>query len=120
MKSLMVKVVLSIILIFLFTYASAQKNQSESRDAEIYAEFYFNRGLDYANKGQLDQAISDYTKALEMNPRNAAAYNNRGIAYFHKREYKKSWTDVEKARSLGYQIDPEFLDNLRKASGRQN
>jgi hypothetical protein len=85
-----------------------------------YAEAYNNRGKAYSSKGQHDQAISDSTKALEMNPRHDKAYNNRGIAYFHKREYEKSWKDVEKAQSLGYQIDPEFLDNLRKASGRQN
>jgi tetratricopeptide (TPR) repeat protein len=112
----MVKMVLPIILIFLFTYASAQQKQTESRDVE----FYFNRGLGSYWKGQYDQAISDCTKALEINPRNAAAYNNRGIAYFHKREYEKSWKDVEKAQSLGYQIQPKFLDDLRKASGRQN
>jgi len=81
---------------------------------------YYNRGLAYANKGQLDQAISDYTKALEMNPRHDKAYNNRGIAYFHKREYEKSWKDVEKAQYLGFRIDPEFLDGLRNASGRKN
>ena len=116
MKSLMVKVVLPIILIFLFTYASAQQNQTESRDAE----FYYNRGLAYAKKGQYDQAISDYTRALEINPRDAGAYKNRGAAYYFKREYEKSWNDVKKAQSLGYQIHPKFLDQLRKASGRQN
>jgi len=115
-KSLMVKVVLPIILIFLFTYASAQQNQTESRDAE----FYNNRGVAYDKKGQYDQAISDFTKALEINPRHDKAYNNRGIAYFHEREYEKSWKDVEKAQYLGFRIDPEFLDNLRKASGRKN
>ena len=82
MKSLMVKVVLPIILIFLFTYASAQQNQTESRDAE----FYF----------------------------------NRGHAYYFQREYEKSWKDVENAQYLGYRIDPEFLDDLCKASGRKN
>jgi tetratricopeptide (TPR) repeat protein len=65
MKSLVVKVVLPIILIFLFTYASAQQNQSESRDAE----FYCNRGNAYLDKGQHQRAILDYTRALEINPR---------------------------------------------------
>ena len=77
LKSFMVKVALPIILIFLFTYASAQQNQTESRDAEFY--------------------------------------NNRGIAYYSKGEYEKSWKDIEKAESLGHQINPKFLDELRKA-----
>jgi hypothetical protein len=34
------------------------------------------------------------------------------------REYAKSW-DVRKIQDLGYQVDPNFLDDLRKASGRK-
>jgi tetratricopeptide (TPR) repeat protein len=33
------------------------------------AEFYFNRGLIYHEKGQYDQAITKYTKAIETNPK---------------------------------------------------
>jgi hypothetical protein len=32
--------------------------------------------------------ISDYDKAIEMNPRLAMAYNNRGFACVKKGEYK--------------------------------
>jgi tetratricopeptide (TPR) repeat protein len=81
---------------------------------------FYNRGTAYGKKGQYDQAISDFNKALEINPRYAEAYYSRGIAYYFKREYGKSWEDVGKAQSLGYQIDPKFLDQLRKASGRRN
>jgi tetratricopeptide (TPR) repeat protein len=81
---------------------------------------YYNRGVAYEEKGQYDLAISDYNKALEINPRFTDAYYNRGVTYYYKREYEKSWKDVKKAQSLGYQIDPEFLDRLRKLSGRQN
>ena len=100
----------------LFSCASTQQKQEESRDTD----FYIKQGIAYFKKGQYDQAISDFNKALEINPRDAWAYNSRGVAYYFKREYEKSWKDVEKAQSLGYQIHPEFLDDLRKASGRQN
>jgi len=50
---------------------------------------------------------------------NAGAYNNRGVAYYFKGEYKKAWVDVSKAQSLGGQVNPKFLDSFRKASGRQ-
>ena len=81
---------------------------------------YINRGVAYYSKGQYDQAISDYNKALEINPRYAEAYNNRGDAYLGKGQYDKSWEDVHKAQDLGYKIHPGFLKDLRKASGRQN
>ena len=66
-----------------------------------------------------DQAISDYSKALEINPKDTAAYNNRGMAYYRKGEYDKAWEDVHKAQSLGFQVRPGFLKNLREASGRE-
>ena len=82
-------------------------------------EANYNRGLAYGKKGQYDQAIADYTKAIEINPRHAKAYNNRGNAYFFKSDYEKAWDDVYKAQSLGCTVHPEFLRDLRQASGRQ-
>ena len=55
-----------------------------------------------------------------MNLRFAEAYYNRGRAYYLKGEYDKSLEDIKKAQGLGYQIPPKFLDDLRKASGKQN
>jgi Zn-dependent protease len=80
---------------------------------------HYNRGCDYYAQGKYDLAISEITRAIELNPKFAKAYNNRGIAYYHKGEYDKAWEDVNKARSLGYQVDTEFLKKLRKASGRE-
>lgn len=54
-----------------------------------------------------------------IDPNDAEAYNNRGLAYSDKKEYDKAWEDVYKAQSLGYKVHPEFLNALRKASGRQ-
>ena len=102
MKSIMVKVVLPIILIFLFTYASAQPKQTESRDAE----FCFNRGLGSYCKGQYDQAISDFTKALEINPRDTMVYNNRGVAYKNKGLYGQAISDLTKS----LEINPRYAD----------
>ena len=73
----------------------------------------------YWAKGQFDKAISDYNKAIELNPKYADAYYNRGVACYYKREYDKTWKDVHMAQSLGYQVHPGFLKALREASGRQ-
>lgn len=81
---------------------------------------YGNRGIAYAKTGQYSLAISDFSKVIEIDPTNAKAYFNRGISYFHKREYEKSWGDIKKAQALGYTIPPKFLEDLQKASGRQN
>jgi len=71
----------------------------------------------WEQKGDYDRAIDDFTKAIDINPRFATAYNNRAVTYLRKREYKKAWDDVHKAQKLGIKIHPKFLKELREASG---
>ncbi len=85
------------------------------------AEAYLNNGNTNLEKGYYDHAISDYSKAIQLDPKFASAYNNRGYAYYKKGEYDYAWTDINKAKSLGCEVEPEFLDALRKAvDGRYN
>ncbi|MHC4726606.1 MAG: hypothetical protein ACYS17_05200 [Planctomycetota bacterium] len=58
------------------------------------------------------------TKAIEANPRLAAAYFDRANAFYNKGEYDKVWDDIGNAQSLGYQVPKKFLKALRKVSGR--
>jgi hypothetical protein len=57
-------------------------------------------------------------KAIEANPRLAAAYYDRANVFYNKGEYDKVWEDINRARSLGYRIPKRFLKSLRKVSGR--
>jgi len=80
---------------------------------------YLNRAAAYSKKGQHDLAISDFNKSIEINPNNARAYSDRGLACYQKGEYDKAWEDIHKAQSMGLKVPPEFLKNLREASGRE-
>ena len=77
---------------------------------------YVNRGLAYANQGELDQAIADFSKALDLDPQYANAYHLRAIAYFGQGKFAHAWRDVKRAQILGERVDPDFLDQLRQAS----
>ena len=46
-----------------------------------YAQDYTKRGIAFYHSGDLEQAIADFTKAIELDPDDAKAYNNRGVAY---------------------------------------
>ena len=83
-----------------------------------FVRAYNNRGNVYADKGDYDRAIRDYNKALELNPDYAKAYATRGAVYYLKQDYDKAWADVKKARELGLTPLPEFIKELKKASGR--
>ena len=82
------------------------------------AEEYANRGNAHNQQGNFAQAVSDYTKAIEMNPNYAGAYYGRVMVYYNLKEYGKAWADVHKAESLGMKADPTFLIMLKEASGR--
>jgi len=94
---------------------------------EIEPEFweaYAHRGTAYYQKdkkGNLEQALSDYTKAIEIEPGIASNYYSRANLYFLKKDYDKSWEDVNKATGLKVRepVDPKFLESLKKASGRE-
>ena len=49
-----------------------------------------------------ERAISDFNKAVEIDPCYAEAYYNRGREYFAHEEYDKAWKDVQNVQSLGY------------------
>lgn len=56
-----------------------------------------NKGMAYTNKGMYDEAIAEFTKTLEINPKNVIAYYNRGLAYQKKGKLDKAIYDYNKA-----------------------
>lgn len=106
-------IIVPIVFFFLFSCASTQKNKNESSDAydkaiSVYDKWletfprdyiaYMERGNVFMEKGQYDQAILDYNKSLEINPKGAdAAYKNRGNAYYMKGQYDQAISDYSKS-----------------------
>ncbi len=66
--------------------------------------------LAYAAKRDYDRAIADYDKAIELDPANALAYNNRGRAYADKGDHDRAIADYDKA----IQLDPKFAQRLQR------
>lgn len=48
-------------------------------------------------KGELDAALTNYNKAVELNPENFTVYINRGLTFFKKKDYKSAIADYDKA-----------------------
>ncbi len=60
----------------------------------------FEKGNTFLDKGDLNTAISVFTKAITLNPKDAQAYRNRGVAYEIKGDYDKAIADFTEAIRL--------------------
>ena len=95
---------------------------AHSQDSKKSTEADFNKPQGFSNllKGQYDNAISDFTKAIEMDSRNANAYYYRGVAYQRKSENDRAISDFSRA----IEIDPRYaeayynLGEIMKQQGR--
>ena len=54
------------------------------------SQYYFDRAKHYVDLARQDLAIPDYTKAIELDPKNVFYYWERGRAYWVISQYKKS------------------------------
>ena len=79
-------------------------------DASAERMNFFNTGVNFHQRGNLDEAIKWYTKAIEgftkakLNPKHAEAYYNRGNAYVEKGNLDKAIEDYTEAMK----INPQF------------
>ena len=53
----------------------------QPQQTQTKASDWFTRGIIKANRQDYQGAISDFTKAIEINPRYAQAYYRRGLIY---------------------------------------
>jgi tetratricopeptide (TPR) repeat protein len=78
------------------------------------------RGMVYHAKGQDGQAIKDYDQAIKADPKYGKAYHQRAMAYESLGRYSLALKDLEQAKSLGYKVDMDFIEMIkRKMAGEK-
>ena len=73
------------------------------------AEAYVMRGDWYGENGNLEQAFSEYNRAIEIDPQYADAYIGRGFVYQDKGELDKALADFDKAIYINPNDGDAFL-----------
>jgi len=77
------------------------------------------RGVVYYAKGQNDLAMKEFNQALEIDPKFGKAYYQRGMIFENQQKYSQAVEELKKAKSLGYYIDPVFIEGLEKKAQKK-
>ena len=95
--------------LFLMTYNRTQAWKDSitifSDVIKKYPDAYIahnNRGDAYFKQGNLPQAISDYTRAIEIDPGLASAYDNRALAYAKQGNLTQAISDCTRAIEINH------------------
>jgi tetratricopeptide (TPR) repeat protein len=88
---------------------------SKKYRGSVLSILYTNRGAEFGAKGELDRAMKDHDQALKIDPKNALAFNNRGIAKLKKGDKESGEADIAKAK----QLQPGIGEPQRANDGAQ-
>jgi len=89
-----------------------------------FSEAYVGRGTAYSRLNdagadssfydkQANNAILDFDKAIELDPKDGLAYYHRAITKYNMGNNSESLLDIGKAKELGFDVDPGFEALLR-------
>jgi lipoprotein NlpI len=77
---------------------------SGSVSPDDLVDAYIKRGNAYVDdKQDYDRAIADYSEAIKLDPKNAVAFYDRGLAYYSKQDYDHAIADY----SVAIKLDPK-------------
>ncbi len=78
-----------------YSFADAGTEESPS-----FAHFYFWKGQAWEGAGDFNEAITYYSKAIEIRPDKSTFYTFRGRAFMHLKNYSKAVEDYTKSLEL--------------------
>jgi tetratricopeptide (TPR) repeat protein len=93
-----------IIDIQIVNYTKSIELWDSSDGKEGLAIAYNNRGIAYENKEEIEKAIVDFNKAIEVNPKFFKAYYCRGHIFANLEEYDKAIGDL----NMAIKINPKY------------
>jgi tetratricopeptide (TPR) repeat protein len=94
--------------------ASSAVQASEESDGDLV-----NRGIEKGKQGDLDGAIADFDRAIELNPKDDAPYYNRAQAKRLKKDAAGAIADYTRAIDLG-STNPAAYNNRGNARSENN
>ena len=73
----------------IFSVVSWFTGDGDSESGSLAIDLY-NQGNTHKSEGEYDEAIEDFTRAIELDPEYVNAYCNRGYSYHELEEYEEA------------------------------
>ncbi len=89
--------------------SSINANIAGKTDPDIIAQSYTGRALAYARSKEFPKAIADMGQLIELQPKNASAFYNRGEFYIQAGDPQRALLDLNQAISL----KPDYADAIQ-------
>src|SRR5215831_7069397 len=106
-----------------YTWETGEKQAAKSSPASAAPDAsdgdLVNRGIEKAKNGDLDGAMADFDRAIELNPKDDAPYYNRAQAKRLKNDTAGAIADYTKAIELG-STNPAAYNNRGNARAENN
>lgn len=78
--------------------------KSKGLAKSLEAGDFFELGFKAWESGLYEEALTNYRKAIELNPKLAQVYNNRGLVYYSMKDFSKAESNFDKA----IELDPKL------------
>jgi tetratricopeptide (TPR) repeat protein len=75
-----------------------------------HAMYYSNRGDNDLKNGNYDQAIAEYTQAIDLDPSLTSFYYNRGLAYGSKKDYDNAISDFSQVIKMNPRDEGAYFE----------
>jgi tetratricopeptide (TPR) repeat protein len=96
----------------------AGEQEQKSEVFVIPAEYSYVHGNLLFKLKRYQEALDQYLKAVDADPRHGKALNNVANIYFMAKQYDKSLDYIEKAEAVGVPVNPDFKKAVLKALGK--
>jgi tetratricopeptide (TPR) repeat protein len=101
--------------------ALRQKEAGQQKVEEtisLPAEYSYTHGNLLFRLKRYEEALAEYEKAIQTDPRQGGAYNNAASIYFMAKHYDKALDYLEKAEAAGVKVNPNFKKAVLQALGK--
>jgi tetratricopeptide (TPR) repeat protein len=62
-------------------------------------EYHYNQGLKFLDKNQIDDAMREFQRAVDLDPKSPLGYIGKGLAFGKKGDFKAAYENMEKGKS---------------------